>query len=470
MKRILTVAVIAAAALSLTLVACGGGSDSGGGGGTGGLNAAKSVTGTALSANGDPVPGTTVYLPGTTVTADVSKKFMPTRSFDKVVTAGDGTECEDPPAADQALVSCCAGANGTFTCDTSGVTTNPTQIVFVRGTLRMVQALNCTADPCALGSEVTKFGSGTTTWPRVAVVTGSWDRMEDVLAKLADDNTSDATNGDYGRVDSTTGWFVYGSESGTNLTIINGTSQATPSEGTTVPYDDWITYLNGTKSLVTGGVPVFDVIFLNCGDYGQNTIDYKATLQAYVDAGGRIYVTDRAYDNIEQAFPQFMRYDGDPDDATVPGALAAAKVGTGGLTVNAAISDASMRTWLSSRPVNGNAAGTAPGNPTTDCSGVTGYTSVASALNADGTIPIGDFLGGWALMTSAHTGQSPTIWISSGAGNVFDGLDNRPLTASMNIGTNGRIVYSSYHTADTCPTLTFWPQERVLQYLMFGAF
>ena len=99
------------------------------------------------------------------------------------------------------------------------------------------------------------------------------------------------------------------------------------------------------------------------------------------------------------------------------------------------------------------------------------YPQITGALTSSGLIPIGDFLSAWARMVGAHTGQSPTIWISSGSGVTFDGQENRPLTISQSIGSNGGlVVYSSYHTVEDCPTLTYWPQERVLQYLIFEAF
>ncbi|MFH1830545.1 MAG: hypothetical protein ABH871_07205 [Pseudomonadota bacterium] len=453
MKKILMFLVVAA--FTVGLVACGGGG--------GGLNNAQSVTGTITSASGDPVPGTTVYIPGTTVTA--STKAKATRTYAKVVTASDGTECEDPPAADSSLAAGCTAQDGTYTIDTSGITTNPTQLVAQRGALRMILDLNCTADPCPMSYP---FGSGSTTWPTIAVVTGFWDRMEDVLAKLADTDTTDGTNGSYGRVSTTSGQFVYGSEYGTNLTIIDGTGGTTPTENATEigAYKTWDTYLNGTNSLST-----FDIVFINCGNaYEASLIANIAVLQAYVNAGGRIYVTDLSYDFVEQPFPQFMQFENDPADPLTPGALGAAEVGTGGVNLNAAVNETSMSTWLGTARVNAHDA-TTPGNPDNDCTWTQDpYTQVTGAL-IGGLIPIGDFLGGWAQMVGAHTGYTPTIWISSGAGVNFDGRANRPLTASMTQGSNGGgIIYSSYHTAHSCPTLTFWPQERVLQYLMVSAF
>ncbi len=468
---------LAATALLLGLAACGGGGGGGGGGGAG-LNGADAITGTVYSASGDPVPGTTVYIPGSDVSAMTVSKA--TRSFNKVVTNPDGTECEDPPSGDNSQAAACAGQDGTFSIDTSALASG-SQIVFQRGAWRMILDLNCASDiisaagVCSLPSTDTSFGgsNGTTEMPQVAVVTGWYDRMEDVLAKLADTDTTDDNNGLYGRVDSSRGIFVYGSEYGTNLTIIDGTGATTPSEnieevGT---YTTWDTYLDGTNSLVSDGSPVFDVIFINCGNSYEaaDLIPNITTLQDYVSAGGRLYVTDLSYDHIEQPFPQFMQFANDPADPTTPGTLGAAEVGTSGLTVNAAVNEAAMSNWLTDVSVNRHDNST-PGNPDVDCASAP-YDQITSALTADSLIPLGDFLPGWAHMDGAHTGYDPTIWISSGAGVAFDGMDNRPLTASMSQGDNGGLlVYSSYHTAHSCPTPTFWPQERVLQYLIFEAF
>lgn len=468
-------------AMAVGLVACGSSTsstDNGGGGGDGGgsgtgLNNATSVTGTCRSSSSDPVPGTTVYLPGVTVSASVGVSKA-TRAFEKATTAADGATCEDPPTADSSLVAVCTSADGTFTLDTSAITSNPTQIVFQKGALRMVQNLSCSTAQCALDSALTTFGSsgGTTTWPTIAVVTGTFDDMEAVLAKLADSDTTDETNGQYGRVGSETGYFIYGSEHGTNMTIIDGTGYTYPEENTdTVTYNTWDNYLNGTYKLVQDGVPLFDVVFINCGTYyDSDIVANKVVIQDYVNAGGRLYVTDWAYNHVEQAFPQFMKYEGDPDDPNTPGALSAAKDGTGGLTLNAVVNNSGMTSWLDAVTVNSHDAST-PGNPDDDCTYSSTYDQVTGALTADNLIPIGDFLGGWVLMIGAHTGHSPTIWISSGSGVAFDGLDNRPLTASMEMGSNsGKIIYSSYHTAHSCQTPYFWPQERVLQYLIFESF
>lgn len=459
MKKALLLGVV-----MLLLASCGGGS-----GTTGGLNGATSLTGTIYSANGDPVSGATIYVPGVTVSSSVSKA---TRSFVKVTPAADGTTCEDPPTADSSLAAVCSGANGTFSVDTSSITTNPNQIVLLKGALRSIHDLSCNvgAAACALDATTTKFSGGITTWPKVAVVTGAYDRMEDVLAKIADSDTSDTTNGAYGRVNSS-GTFVYGSEYGTNMTIINGGGSPTPTENIDlVTYKTWDKYLDGTESLLSGSTPVFDVVFIDCGNTYDSatylTAAAKTILENYVNAGGRLYITDRSYDFINQTWPSFMPFEGNTS-STAPGDFNVAWTGTAGITLNAVVSDASMKSWLGNVTVNAQDASTLKAPDSSDC---TVGAQKTGALNADGTIPIGDFLPGWARISNTYAGAGTTI-ISSGSGVAFDGQDNRILTASQTIGSSsGKIVYSSYHTADSCPTIYFWPQERVLQYLMFESF
>jgi len=167
-----------------------------------------------------------------------------------------------------------------------------------------------------------------------------------------------------------------------------------------------------------------------------------------------------------------MQFEGEADDPSTPGSLSAAEQGTGGIYLNAAVNNSVFRNWLMEVAVNRHDEST-PGNPDIDCMFGTpdSYGQITGALTADGLIPIGDFLSIWAHMVGPHTGEDPMIWISSGSGVTFDGLENRPLTVSQTIGSNGGlVVYSSYHTVDTCPTLFFWPQERVLQYLILEAF
>lgn len=433
-----------------------------------GLSGADEVSGEVITVAGTTIAGATVYIPGVTATAGSGGA---TRTFTQALTATDGTVCEDAPAADEALVVTCTAADGSFVLDTSGLTTNPTQVVIQKGSLRIIVPLACSENICVIDSSFTTVGSSNavTVWPKVAVVTGDLDRMEDVLAKMADDDTSDSTNGDYGRVSSSDGAFVYGSEDGTNLTIIDGNG-ATTSEENGLTYKNWDKYLDGTYALLEDGSPVFDIIFINCGNaYESSVVTNKTALQNYVNAGGRLFVTDQAYDFIEQPFPYVIKFEGDPDSATTAGTLGAAENGVGGEQYDVLINSSGMKTWLGSVTSNRHNSST-PGNPDVDCSDTGTQDVLTTALLGSGLMPLGGLLNKWAHMTGAHSDYSPTIWISSGS-TTMDGLTNRPLTISMSIGSSGgKVVYSSYHTAYTCTSTTFWPQERALEFLILESF
>ena len=436
-----------------------------------GLNNAESVTGTVRSANDDPIAGATVYIPAGAVTQETP----PSRTYTRGLTAQDGTSCEDPPATDNYLAATCSAADGTIELDTTEVAGNPNRIVFQKGALRMVQDLSCPTNPCRLSVATTAFDLNAS-WPRIAVVTGRYDRIEDLLAKLADFSSDDNLNGSYGRVDSRTGIFVYGSELDTNLTIIDGSGTAVPTENfNSISYDPLDSYFDGTLQLVENDEPVFDLIFINSGNDFESAIledpDRVDLLVEYVNAGGRLYATDTAYDYIEQPFPEVMWFEGEVDDPNLPGDLNAAQRGLRQVSLNATVRNEQLREWLQNVSVNRRDADT-PGNPDRDCFAFDpGDDQVLGALTSDGLIPVGNFLEDWAEMIDNHFRQNTTIWISSGEDDTRDFPANQPLTVSQSVGSKGgMVVYSSYHSAEACRTITFWPQERVLQYLIFEAF
>ncbi len=433
-----------------------------------GLNGSEEVSGTVVTIAGTTIAGATVYIPGVTATAGSASA---TRTFLQGLVASDGTICEDAPVEDEVLIATCTATDGSFILDTTGFDVNPTQIIIQKGTLRIIVPLSCAENICVIDTSYTTVGASTTvtSWPKIAVVTGDLDRMEDVLAKMADGDSTDDVNGNYGRIDPDSGSFVYGSEYQTNLSIIDGNGSTTSEENSLVYYT-WEKYITGLYPLVTNGEPVYDIIFINCGNaYESYIVTYKTALQNYVNAGGRLFVTDLSYDFIEQTFPYAMKFEDDPDIATTPGALNAAQGGNGGEQYEALINSNGMKTWLASVDVNSHDTST-PGNPEVDCNYTASQDTITGALLDSELMPLGGLLTNWTHMVSAHTGYSPTVWLSSGSTSV-DGQLNRPLSISMDIGENGgRVVYSSYHTANDCPSTTFWPQERALEFLILESF
>ena len=410
---------------------------------TTGLNNAKTVNGIVTAPNGDIIVGATVYIPSG---EDVSLMHTVIRTRALNLTANDATPCDDPDV--EACAVTCTQADGSYTLDTSGCAGQEKTIIAKKGVLRTQIYLDCSSDPCNTDISFDQEG---TQYPKVAVVTGAWDNMQSVLVKIAPGASRYGTLEEYGEI-----------VPGAKLSLLDGRGEPSATS--------FAKYLDGTYSLSE-----FDIVFINCGvssfvyeDLIEDDV-VKERIRNYVNNGGNLYVTDFSYYFINQVFPSFMQFEGDGSDPISKGYIGAARRGTSGVTVDAVVNDTTMKAWLQKVRVIQHDANT-PGLPDDDCVfGAEEYSTRIGALNPEGTIPIGDFLPGWAQMIATYPNTDTKIWVSSGAGAVFDGLDNRPLTVSGTYG-KGKIFYSSYHTAETCKTKYFWPQERVLQFLIFEAF
>lgn len=275
---------------------------------------------------------------------------------------------------------------------------------------------------------------------RMAVVTGYYDEIQNVLAKLGFGSVDD-----YGRLDMSAPF---------DFTMIDGSGSLDES------FEEFEDFVSNADNLSE-----YDIIFINCGNSAELLAQddaIKANLQEYVEEGGKLYVTDWSYGFIEQPFPSFMDFLDGGDDAETPETHAAAKQGTGGITVDADVQDDTLASWLDAVTVN-------DGTIEADC-----YLADESLVNGrdgarndDGTVTIADFLGSWVVMTDEHAeyaGENQ-MWLS-GVISAYPGVADAPLTVTRDHG-EGRLLYSSYHTAHSCPTQGFWPQERVLQYLVF---
>lgn len=459
---------------------CGGSSGS-----TGGISTdTQSITGTVFAPNGtDPVAGATISVPS--ASASVSKSL----GVSKAVTATCGSEtvtCSDPKST--ASVKTCSCANGTFSLDVSGLSSSDksssTTLKIEKGDTSVSVTLACTSATCTISSTDSKLPASGTGALKIAVVTGAYDDIQDVLAKLG-----------YGALDSSDNRLKLGTET---FTIYRGGGSI---DSELVALDPSGTTYKAASALFGNAdtMKTFDIVFINCGASESVTAasesasfdttkhlshaDYHASkalgksgsaidstvisnIQSYVNSGGKLYVTDLAYDFVEQTFPEVMDFQGGGDGSSTSAETGgAAELGDSGIVSDATVSNSTMKTWLSGRATNTIDSASSPGS--ISCTTTTGGS--ATALNTDGTTTrIGDFLSGWAVMKEAHD-SSTTVWLTgpvtfSGS----SGSETRPLTVTRTIGSNsGEILYSSYHTSHSCPTSGFWPQERVLQYLVF---
>lgn len=468
---------IMSASIAVTLPAC---SSSSGGDDDddGGLGDATTVTGIALLPNGDPVSGATVYIPGAATSLTLTKS----KTIAKSATATcDGAEIECADPAETSCGSTCSCSDGSFEVGASSCSSSSDTIKWCKGSICGTATLDCSSgsDTC----EVNITGSASIS--NIAVVTGIYDEIENVLAKLGYGSVDD--NGQLEVGTETFSIYRCGGSIDSELLL------ADPDGETYKPCGALFGDLTEMQE--------YDIIFINCGASEDPTGAYPASLRAliasgdintahavyhsvvkslsddtlsnlqdYVSGGGRLYVTDLAYDYIEQSHPEFMKFNNDPDDSTTPGAQDAAREGVAFITSDATINNSGLSSWIAGSSITTNTIDSAISPNFESCETTVGGNSGSDNLNDDDTIRVGDFLGDWAVMEEAHSGVSPAsfIWIEGPV--TFSGptTETRPLTVSKEVGSNGGcILYSSYHTSDQCPTTGFWPQERILQYLVF---
>ncbi len=409
--------------VAIIVAGCGAGGDGGGGdgglgdgGGSGGASTGK-VTGTIYDLNGvDPVVNAVVYVSQGTQT--------PRRLY----LQGAST-CDNPGI--QVVTKTCTASDGKF--DLSNVPSGEITLGIAKGLFKKeiktkVQGGGTLTLTKEQGTLPNQSGDGAQI-PRIAVVTGDFDRMEDMIAKMG-----------LGTVDSS-GAIVNGTE---RFTLIDGNNSL--DDAAYQNFDITIGDINELKK--------YDIIVINCGNIYEEMLGEQAVrgrLAQYVSDGGRIFATDWSYDFVEQVFPDSLDFLGDDTTpATSPEVMDTAQEGDDGITTNAEVLVPTLKSWL--------------GN--VKCGSETNPSNTLSCLNTDGTIHIGDFLSGWAVINGPHQGKEAIVteWIR-GEVSWSGGNGVNPLTMTFPSGS-GKILYSSYHTSGE-PHPYFLPQERILQYLLF---
>lgn len=258
--------------------------------------------------------------------------------------------------------------------------------------------------------------------PRIAVATGIFDAMQNVLAKMG-----------LARMD--TAGVVIGTE---QYDLFGGTDT-----GAYPPFTALLLDIDRMRD--------YDVIYINCGSLPEEQITsivqnavVRQNLRAYVHDGGRLYVTDEAYDYVEQVFPEFIAFQGsDSGLSTTPEREDAAEIGADASITYATLHDDTLSSWLSQQGM----------------------------LTSEGYAPIVGMLRGWTVMKEIDDRRA-TVWTSAPVNWFENGVamhGDRPLTVTFNYGC-GRVLFTSYHTSPrsfsgdaTRATLT--GQELILSYL-----
>ena len=362
------------------------------------------VSGRVTAPNGlDPVYDALVYVP-TNV-----PEFPP------------GAQCEvcGEPVGGAPIVSTHTAVDGTFVLKNVPATSK-VPLVVQKGRFRRTVTLdvNACADnklPAALARLPRKKSEGDL--PRMAVGVGDYDQIECVLRSIGIDESE----------------FTPPSGSGAVHLYDNAGGQ--PSLESLI-YD-------ATK------LAEYNLLFVNCTNttfdtYANQTLA-KQNLHSYVNGGGRLYVTDWAYDYMEQVpeFAPYVFFDGG-GDMTHPQPIKAAEFAWDGSDLMAQVGDPTLAMWMK-----------------------------AAKASSTGSLPI---IGSYALAlaTSKDPNYPSTTWVHGMAG----GKD-RPMSVTFDYNMCGKALWSSYHTQEpggagsAFPTYckstpsTMIPQEKVLEYLIF---
>lgn len=344
------------------------------------------LTGKVLAPNGTiPISGALIYLakdvPPAIPSGVFCDKCVELTGQPYTLSAADGTFSLAAPAGDY-------------------------QIVVQKGAFRRVRPITVAASAkTALPAPVTtlppKKGKGDDI-PSIAVLGNGYDLIENTLAKLG-----------LGSIDGA-GQLVLGSQS-FDL------------------YNDDASYTDDSLLTDYNVLSKYHIVFFPCANwYEGDMADPKviANLRKFVGAGGRLYVTDWAYEVLNRAFANEKAISWFGDDGTLGSAT------TDVYDAPAQVVDKGLQKWLQAQ-------------------NITNF----------------DLIGNWTIVDKVGKYSAPdldmkvksfdpTIWVRAAVPDVGP----RPATVSFEYGC-GRAMFSTYHTeGDGGPQLL--PQERALLYVL----
>ena len=377
--------------------------------------AATLLTGVVKAPNGsDPVALAHVYV------------------VDHPKTLAPGVACEICGSPlDTALAAATSSPDGHFTLNLDHLpSTGEVNLVVAKGRFRRVTkvAVKACASAVASGSAVTLPGRAKEgDIPKIAVATGNTDHLDVVLDAL--------------------GIHEFDCFNGTKSGAV-GTGVTPCSTSTT----DVATLLAAPAKLAS-----YNMLFLSCAPGKFATLTNQATvvsnLEAWVKAGGRLFVTDESYNIVEQAFPTEIDFYPGTKTPAVPQSVDQANLGVGaslkmgGASYPGMITDPDLQTWLQ-----------AVGAISPEANGLTltGFLNPWAAQKDVGKDVKTEVVAQAAYYTTAATTNgSPSSTATM------------PMTVEWDYQMCGRVLFTSYHTlAATQSGAKLSAQEKILEYLM----
>jgi hypothetical protein len=296
--------------------------------------------------------------------------------------------------------------------------------------------------------------------PKIAVTTGSYDHMQNVILKLGLDAAAfDVYDGK--NLSTTTTPVLEG-----HCGNIAGNMASTP-----IPcsMDQLLNDLTAMEK--------YDIILIDCGDKYQASLlagtgTAAANIEQFISKGGRLFVDDQSYEYVEQAFPEVFSWEYSPTPgSSTPETNPTAKYetfadfGLGGATSTPTTTAAQINT--------SDSKGTAL---------VAWLGKIGSSIPSSGAFTAVGFIHNWAVIHDvAASGMLSTLsgyrftsdtWVNAtnaswctASGNCVTGntlaqsSGMRPLSASFDIHSLdgqscGRVLYTSYHTNPNVGTST----------------
>lgn len=462
----------------LILAGCGGGSSGGGQSGPPGNGEPFEgrLTGTLTGPNGtSPVPGATVYIPDD----GAAPLGFQARSQSVMASA---TECAEPPVT--TLAWSCTDDAGRFGFDIDLPVGSEVEIRAFRGAWSLTKNVVLGTADAGVFAFPADPSEGAA---RIAVVTGAFDRIENVLAKMGMaewedwDGTwplmvsSGTTPQEHRRLSPRAPTMNFQGYRRGDAAIARPGSTVTAANlnfGGFVPgtetfdlydgLDDWAGWddewgdqpdfdprdlsdypsvedlFRAASGQARARIFDYDIVYINCGaDEPFEVTEWQDILESYVREGGILYVTDLSSPFVTEPFSDYVYLAGDGDDID---------------QLTARVQDQDLRTYLAGATCEGGSA----------------------CITAGGDVTLYDFGGGWELlapvegMLGSHVQNLVTADVSAymtyygNSGNGSDGL-----TLSFSHGT-GRVVFSSYHVAGMFGgSQSFTAQERILERLFW---
>jgi hypothetical protein len=392
----------------------------------------------------DPIPNVRVYVPVTT-----PLQPFPTNYCD---------ECVSP--IDPAWTSTVTAADGTFTLGLDAVpasTTIPFAIQIGRFRKWTTVPVGCSASaqtvPKAAETLPGATVPGTADIPKIAVSSGNVDHLDAVL------NTLGIT--EFTCYEGRANMPSYASSSTCSNPVIN--------TATNLPYMIGDVLQNSTAG-DPNSIDSYNMAFLSCapgayaysvaptsgGGHGNNQAAMTANTHAWVTAGGRMFVTDTAYDYIAQAFPANITWQGPAgtpqpvDGANIGCAPANAMYSSAhAVPYPITVDDVTLAAWLKVVGFSTSPNVTVQGfyEPWSAISSL----APSSTLIADGVMPIDPAIKGGSCTTAATQ------------------MQDVPLTAKFDVPTCGRVLFSSYHTYTGTGAAASTANEKIMEYMIFAA-